>query len=276
VTRPFATVAPSVLCGRRRYSRPPTIARLLLTIAIVIVALIGLAWGALTIFLPPAKVRELVQRQLARSLSREVRFDGASVGIFPPVRLTVQSPALAEPGGFARGVAFQAKSIHLDLDVLQLIGGKVVVKRLLLDEPRLHLVLREDGTTNLDGLAKPAEPGKAPANPMDLSVDEFRVEKGQLLVDDLKSGKRTALGVRTRLSFGQSGTRTRTAGSTTLSDYAFGPLTAARMSDLNHSLSQLTLGIDHNGVFDSKLKRLALAKLDLALGKATLALGHRR
>src|SRR5262249_3284528 len=144
-------------------------------------------------------VRAIAQQQLSSALTREVRFDGASVSIFPPVRLNVDGLALAEPGGFGNGAAFQARSIGLDLDLFALLGGRIVVRRLRLDRPALHLVLRADGTTNLDGLTKPPSPGAPQPKPMDLEVRELSIVGGRVLVDDVKSARRVALGLDTRL-----------------------------------------------------------------------------
>src|SRR5213592_4151520 len=90
-------------------------------------ALAGLAWVALVVLLPPARMRALVQQQLARSLAREVRFSDVGLSLLPPVRITVQSLAVSEPGGFARGIMFQTRAIHLDLDVLALLSRRVSV-----------------------------------------------------------------------------------------------------------------------------------------------------
>jgi AsmA protein len=237
-----------------------------------VVVLVAIAWGTLTLLFPPARVRALVGQQLSQALTREVRFVGASVGLFPPVRLTVTQPALAEPGGFARGAAFQARSLHLDLDVFALVGGKVVVRRMVVDGPSLHLVMRPDGTTNLDGIARPAKDERV-AKPMDLAVRELRVVGGRLLVDDLKAERRTALAIDSRLTLAseRAGTRTSTSGSTLLSELAVGPLSATRLSDLNQGLAKLRWRIDHRGVFDSKQQRLALERLDLGVGRAQVA-----
>src|SRR5204862_6509021 len=124
---------------------------------LILLALIGLvliAWAVVAIAFPPARVRAIVQAQLSGALAREVRYSDARIGIFPPVRLSVIDPALAEPGGFTRGALFRAKAVHLDLDVMALLGKKIVVRRLVLDEPQIHLVMRADGTTNLDGVVK--------------------------------------------------------------------------------------------------------------------------
>ncbi|HYM80692.1 MAG TPA: AsmA-like C-terminal region-containing protein [Candidatus Limnocylindria bacterium] len=251
--------------------RPRRLALAILTGALVVMAA---AWVALTIVLPPARVQEIVRRQVSTALAREVRFAGASVGILPLVRLTVREPALAEPGGFGRGAAFQARSLHLDLDAWALLRGRTVVRRLVFDEPSLHLVLREDGTTNLDSLARSVESGRAARKPMDFDVRELAIRNGRILVDDLPARRRTTFGIESKLelSSAQSGTRFATSGTTTLSELAIGALSASRRSELNQGLAKLRWRIEHRGVFDQTRKRLALERLTVALGAAEVRL----
>lgn len=248
--------------------------RWLLLVVAVVVAVVGIAWGALTLLFPPAKVRALVQTQLSRRLNREVRFSGAGLGLFPPVRLTVSGPALSEAGGFGNGVALQCKALELDLDVFALLSRRVVVKRLTLDEPNLHLVLKRDGTTNLDNIMEPAPSSQSADAAMDFTVDELSLRRARVLVDDIKVGARRVLVIDSRiaLSTQQRAKQFATSGTTQLSQYAFGKLTDARLSDLNASFAKLTLTATHKGVFDSGRKRLALERLDLGLGNAKLGL----
>lgn len=238
---------------------------------IVPVVLVLVAWGALAVLFPPAKVRSLVSAQLASALAREVRFADAAIGLWPPVRLTVRRPELAEPGGFGRGTAFGANAVHLDLEVLPLLSRRIVVRRLAVDEPALHLLLRADGSTNFDSLGAPPKPG-APPPAMDLDVKSFTVSGGRVLVDDLKAGRRTALELETRmdLSTREGGQRVATSGVTQVRGLAFGPLTAARLSDLNQGLAKLVFEIEHRGQFDGATQRLALDRLALRLGRAAL------
>jgi hypothetical protein len=234
--------------------------------------LAGAAWAALAFLFPPAKVRALVAAQLSSALAREVRFADASLGLWPPVRLSVGQPALAEPGGFARGTAFQARALQLDLDILPLLARRIVVRRLVLERPALHLALLPDGTTNFDGMMKPAT-GAAPAQPMSLAIRELRVVAGRVLIDDLKATRRTTFGLASRvaLSAEAGGTRFATTGETMLSDLAFGPLAATRLADLNRSLAKLEWRLVHDGKFDARQKRLALGRLALRLGRTELA-----
>jgi uncharacterized protein involved in outer membrane biogenesis len=163
------------------------------------IALVAIAFLALTLLFPPARLRAMVADQLHHALARDVRFADASLGLWPPVRLTVRRPELAEPGGFTRGAAFSADAVDLDLDVFALLSRKVRVRRLTFEHPALHLLLRADGSTNLDSLAAPAQPG-APAPAMDLDVRMFAIHGGRVLVDDVRGGRRISFGLATALS----------------------------------------------------------------------------
>lgn len=255
--------------------RTRTPLRIVLWIVAALVAFVLVAWGALAVVFPPARVRELVSARLADVLARDVRFADASLGIWPPVRLSVQRPALAEPGGFVNGSALQARSLHLDLDLLALFSRRIVVRRLVIDRPALHLVLRPDGTTNFDGIMKPPPDRKpADADAMSLEIRELRIQDGRALVDEIATTRRTAFDIESRVSLEAEagGARFGTAGETVLSGVAFGPLDATRMADLNRSLDALEWRLAHDGKFDTKQKRLALANLTLGLGRARLGL----
>ncbi len=243
-------------------------------IAATPVVLILLAWVALAVLLPPSRAAQLVREQLSRSLARDVRFERVSVSLFPPVRLSVRRFELAEPGGFTRGAALSVGSLDLDLDVFALLGRRVKVRRLSLDAPVLHLQLRADGTTNFDGVGA-APKADAPAGPaLDLDVREFRVNGGAVLVDDLRAARRIACTVTTRMSLTaeQGGTRVASGGETVLAKLAFGPLSAARLADLNQGLAKLEWRVRHRGKYDAKSNRLALEQLALELGGTRLAL----
>ena len=236
--------------------------------------LVLLAWAALAILLPPARATQLVRDQLAKSLARDVRFEKVSISLWPPVRLAVRKFELAEPGGFERGTACAVGAVQLDVDALALFARRVVVRRLTLDGPALHLTLGADGRTNFDGLGAPPVPAKPSGGPppLDLAISEFRVKNGSVLVDDLRTSKRTAftLGTRMSLSVEQGGQRIATEGETVIAHLAFGPLSAARLSDLDQSLSKLEWHVAHKGKLDAPTQRLALETLALDLGQTRL------
>ncbi|MFI5372324.1 MAG: AsmA family protein, partial [Candidatus Eisenbacteria bacterium] len=246
--------------------------RVVLWVLGVLLALVLAAWGLAAALFPPARVRALIQAQIAGVMAREVRYDDAHLSLWPPVRLTVTGPAIAEPGGFANGAAFRARSIHLDLDVLGLLVRRLVVRRLVLDQPQLHLLLGSNGTSNLDGLTRPPAPGGAPARPFDLAVSELRIQGGHALVDDQTSRRRVALALDTRLALGAAngGARITIAGETRVRELAFGPMTAQRPADLDRSLAGLDWRIEHRGTFDVPSQRLAVERLGVAFGGTEL------
>src|SRR5690349_13528536 len=143
--------------------RPPLWVWLVVTPLVLVV----LAWAALAILLPPARATQIVRDQLAKSLARDVRFERVSISLWPPVRLAVQKLELAEPGGFETGTACAVGAVQLDVDALALLARRVVVRRLTLDGPTLHLRLGADGRTNFDGMGAAPEPqAKAGPPPM--------------------------------------------------------------------------------------------------------------
>src|SRR5437762_2793692 len=84
---------------------------------------------------PPERVQALARAQLEKTVNREVRFQRASISLFPPVRIAVEQPALAEPGGFNQGTALKATSFHLDLNPFALLQRRLVVRRLEVVDP---------------------------------------------------------------------------------------------------------------------------------------------
>jgi hypothetical protein len=245
--------------------------------ALALVAVfIAAVWVALAWLLPHDRVVLLVRSQLAKSLRREARLADVSVRMWPPVRLAARGFELAEPGGFARGVAVRVGSLDLDLEVLPLLARRLVVRSLTLERPALHLVLRADGTTNLDSLfavASAAGPPPGGGPPMDLAVRSFVVRAGEVLVDDLTAKRRVFLGLETRLTLtAGSGSRITTKGRTSLSRIAFGPLSARGPAELDPKLAKLVWTIEHAGRFDGRRNTLELERLALGFGRAQVTL----
>jgi hypothetical protein len=259
--------------------RPSGPSRPLRALAIVTagaVLLIAAASIAVAVLLPHDRVLALVRAQLARSLRREARIADVSVRLWPPVRLAARGFELAEPGGFAQKPAVSVRTVALDLDLLALLGRRLVVRRLELDQPSLHLVLWPDGRTNLDSLFV-AQPAGAPATgggaPMDLAVREFAVRGADLLVDDVRAARRTHATLDTKLELDAgSGGRIATRGRTRLGDLALGPMSARGPADLNQALAKLVFTLDHDGTYEGGTKTLTLRRLDLGFGRATVGL----
>src|SRR4030067_678183 len=167
-----------------------------LAIAVIaLVVLIGAAWATLAVVFPPDRVRARVGRELSSALKRDVRFESAAVKLWPPVRVSVRAPALAEVGGFERGTGLSLPELVLAPGVFALLARRWVLRRVVLDRPTLHLVLHPNGTTNL-GAVEPGPAAAAPGElPLEIALSDFELRGGQVLVDDLKAPRRIAFGL---------------------------------------------------------------------------------
>jgi uncharacterized protein involved in outer membrane biogenesis len=240
----------------------------------LLVAVAALGWLALQILLPPARVLGVARAQLAAALDREVALDGASVTIWPPVRVRLRGLVIGEPQGLASGAAIRLESLDLDLDPLALFARRIVLRRVTLVRPRIHLVLGANGGTNFD--PRPGSAGRSGGAPagrgFDIAIQSLRIANGEIVVDDMRSNRRTACNLDTRISLSLAGgSRIATSGSTKLSGFAYGPLGTARRSDLDSRLARLALEIEHQGTFDAAQRRLALERLAISLGSAEIA-----
>src|SRR5262245_36777410 len=129
-----------------------------------LVVLAGAGWAALHFLLPPQRVRAIVQAQLGSTLQRQVQLGRVSLHVWPPVRARIEDVAIAQPGGFARGAMLQVATFDLDLDAFAVLFGRVVVRRLILRDPTLQVVIQPDGHTNLENLMR-AQPGPSRGGP---------------------------------------------------------------------------------------------------------------
>ena len=236
------------------------------------VVLAAFAWLALQFLLPPARVLGLARAQLAAALDREVALDGASVTIWPPVRARLRGLVIGEPQGLASGAAIRLESLDLDLDPFALLARRIVLRRVTLVRPRLHLVLGVNGGTNFDPLPGSARArSRAAPAAFDIAIQSLRIANGEVVVDDMRSKRRTAFDLDSRISLSlASGSRIATSGRTRLSGLARGPLGTARRTDLDVRLSKLALEIEHRGTFDAAQHRLALDRLAVSLGSAEI------
>ncbi|OFW15821.1 MAG: hypothetical protein A3H27_07980 [Acidobacteria bacterium RIFCSPLOWO2_02_FULL_59_13] len=78
-------------------------------------------------------------------------------------------------------VAVDRLSIGLKID--SLLRGKVDLNEVVMDHPVVHLLVGEDGTTNIPRPEVPVKDQK-PINPFDLAVKQFQLERGELYYND--------------------------------------------------------------------------------------------
>ena len=256
-----------------RMSTPPRRFRWrpILIAGAALIVLIVAAWVALIVLLPPARVLAIARQQLSATLKREVRLEGASVSIWPPVRVALHRIAIAEPQGFQHGAALSAFAIDLDLDPFALLARRVVIRSLTIESPTARVQMNADGTTSLDDLVAPGPPSHAPSAAFELAIHRLTIDGGRVLLDDMRTRRRTAFHVESRTSLAlDSRSRIETSGHSTFSGLERGTFDQLLHGGLDRSLSDISLTVDHQGKFDPVEKRLALERLDLGFGAAHL------
>lgn len=132
------------------------IAVLLVVIAYSVVAIV------LDRLVDPDELTEWLEPRASAVLNRDVQVGGASLVLlpWPGARLTdVQVDNLP---GFEGPPLLRVDRLRLHLAVLPLFTGKVRVRGLHFDEPTLHLMVDEDGTSNYGDLVPEANEDDAP------------------------------------------------------------------------------------------------------------------
>jgi hypothetical protein len=140
-----------------------------------VAAAIGAGWVAYQHWTDPAEVRRLVLAQLA------ARFPGANV--------TVESAHMRLLGGIAvselrmarRDDADMTNFLHVPSAIIyhdkeQLLGGKLAIRKLELERPRLRVLRDADGNWNLAGLLPPPDPRER--------MPTLIVKHGTILIED--------------------------------------------------------------------------------------------
>jgi len=127
--------------------------RALLAVSIALVLTYVLTAIALDLFLDPDRVSAWVEPRASAALNRDVSIGEARVDLVPRPSLRLRDVAVDNPAGFDGPTLAHLDEVRLDVSWLQLAIGRLVVRRVHLDAPRVHLAIAEDGTSNFGDLA---------------------------------------------------------------------------------------------------------------------------
>ncbi|MFH1710358.1 MAG: AsmA family protein [bacterium] len=160
-------------------------------IAGVIVVILIIAAIAIPHFLPLDKIKDMAAQKASETIHRNVKIGKVSFNIFTGIELSDLS--VSNRPGFSSEPFLSAGKIELKYDLWKLLGGTVVIDKVVLVKPEILVQMRADGTSNysdLIGIKKPAAP-KGPATKkkeaVSIMVSKFAVVGGKLTLD--QSGK---------------------------------------------------------------------------------------
>ncbi|MFP4085744.1 MAG: AsmA family protein [Desulfobacteraceae bacterium] len=170
---------------------------------IVLGALIALGIAALLIiplFMDAETYTPQIEKMVSESTGCPFRMDGdMSFSLFPRTTIALSDLHLGSSPGFGEEDFVSVKSFELKAELLPLLSGEVVIKRVILDSPRMVVIRGKDGRWNWGCLDKgperpekeaepPEETGPSSLPIQSLAVDEFLIRDGAVLFMDKTSG----------------------------------------------------------------------------------------
>jgi hypothetical protein len=123
--------------------------------------------------------KALLVWQLENQLNRKVELGNAAVEFFPHVRITLEGMTVRERE--SPSVFLSADRLFVDLRIFPLLRRKVVVKRILLDNPMLLITRGEEGRLNVADLFTS---GQADGIAVPMLGDEVSITEGQITFTD--------------------------------------------------------------------------------------------
>lgn len=151
-------------------------------------------------FLFKGKIVRLARSYANEAVNARIHFsDDISLSLFrsfPSLSLGIDSLQVIGADSFSRDTLLQCQRLRLSLDLMSVIRGeKIEVERIALQNPNVLLRVLPSGKANWD-IAKPdsaATDTSTAASSFKFSLQELRIDKGQLVYDDQSLGFYTAL-----------------------------------------------------------------------------------
>ena len=146
---------------------------------LTILAVLGLV---LPFVLGQIDYKALLIDQVEAQLHRKVEIGSASYEIFPHVRISLENVLIRDRNG--EGIFLSVDRIFADLRIFPLLKQKVVVKRFLLDRPRLSIKREADGTWSGRDLLP-----LSPAHEFTIAMlgDEIRISNAEINLADARA-----------------------------------------------------------------------------------------
>ena len=167
--------------------------RLIKALVAMVVGLVVLVVAA-ALLLPTDRIANIAARQFEGATGRSLHFGGEVVpSFYPVIGATAQDVRIGNPAWAGTGPMLTAREMDIGLDVMALIRGDIVVERVVLQSPELHLIRDAQGRMNWN-FAENAPPASATAGAASdaparsLSLAEARIVKGALRFEDAQSG----------------------------------------------------------------------------------------
>jgi vacuolar-type H+-ATPase subunit H len=162
-----------------------------------IVLLVLIIAAVLIPILFKGKIMEMVKEEANKNLNAKVEFADLKLSLirnFPNVTANLKDMTIIGVDTFASDTLVKFKSFTATLDIMSVISGdEIKVKKIILDQPDINVIILKDGTANYD-IAKEdstqvedqAEEDADDSN-FKINLKKFEIKSGNIIYDDKSS-----------------------------------------------------------------------------------------
>ncbi|MEM9324342.1 MAG: AsmA-like C-terminal region-containing protein [Bacteroidota bacterium] len=178
-------------------------------VIIIFSVLIGLV--LITMILVPIlfkdDIQEALDTELDNSLNARVFYDADQFSLslfrqFPNLSVAMGDFGIVGIEAFADDTLVAVGSFEVTIDLMSAISGEqVVIRKILLDQPRIHVIVLEDGRANYDIAKASEEPEVVDETPVDttssavsVAISSWEIREGSLIYDDRAGSTNVLLG----------------------------------------------------------------------------------
>ncbi|HMA64159.1 MAG: AsmA family protein, partial [Fibrobacterota bacterium] len=172
--------------------------KLALFIIAGIMGVIALAIGALLIFFPADKIKNLVASEGSKILGRTVTIDKVQFSLFPFIGATIKGLEVdgTSRESFTKDKFVTLEKIQVQIAVMSLFNKKPEITKIILDKPRILIEIDTAGHFSFDDLAvmqssdtlKKEKKSSGPlVLPVPVTLQKFAINNGVIIYRDMKS-----------------------------------------------------------------------------------------
>ncbi len=173
----------------------------------IVIGLVLLAMVAIPFFFKD-DIQQALDKELGRSLNARVFYDSDQFGLslfkqFPNLSVAMGDFGVVGVDEFSADTLVSVGSFEVTVDLMSAISGQqIVIRKILLDQPRFNVIVLEDGKANYD-IAKSTGETEAPleeaptdttASDLNVAISSWEIRDGSLVYDDRAGQTKVLLG----------------------------------------------------------------------------------
>jgi hypothetical protein len=138
------------------------------------------------------EIKEYVRKDINNLLTAEVYFEDVNLSLFrhfPNLSISIENFGVLGKDRFAGDTLVHGDDFRLVADIMTVIKKEenILIKKVILENPRIHVIILEDGTANYD-IMKPDTVSTTPAaggeTAFRAKLEEYRINNGYVFYDD--------------------------------------------------------------------------------------------